>query len=157
MGLNTQKPTQATPKRARFGPGSPKQYMDDRTAVNRRTALRATAGLVAAGTVGLAGCSGDDGPPENTVLVGPENQLVFEPDELTVSVGDEVTWTWESDGHNVVPSDQPSGADWSGTGSDLYDEGYEYTYTFETAGTYEYVCTPHESAGMVGTVIVEAE
>ncbi|AEN04630.1 plastocyanin/azurin family copper-binding protein [Halolamina sp.] len=134
--------------------------MDDRTDVNRRTALRAAAGLVAAGTVGLAGCSGDGGSPGNTVLVGPEQQLVFEPAELTVTVGEELTWTWESDGHNVVPSGQPSDADWSGTEggeSKLYDEGHEYTHTFETAGRYNYVCTPHKSAGMTGTVIVQNE
>jgi len=134
---------------------------DDSVHIDRRTALRATAGLVTAGTVGLAGCSGGgDQSPDNTVLVGPENQLVYEPAELTVAVGDEVTWVWESDTHNVVPSSQPEGANWSGTegGDDqLYDEGHEYSYTFETAGTYEYYCSPHRSAGMTGTVIVESE
>jgi plastocyanin len=135
--------------------------MDDSASVDRRTALRATAGLVTAGTVGLAGCSGGGGgSDDNTVLVGPESQLVYEPADLTVTVGEEVNWVWESDNHNVVPSSQPDGANWTGTegGDDqLYDEGHEYSYTFETAGTYEYYCTPHESAGMVGTITVESE
>jgi plastocyanin len=30
-----------------------------------------------------------------------------------------------------------------------------YVHTFETAGTHEYLCVPHEAAGMVGKVIVE--
>lgn len=136
--------------------------MDDASGtVDRRTALRAAAGLVAAGTAGLAGCSsGSSESEDKTVLVGPENQLVYEPAELTVTVGEEVTWVWESDGHNVVPSSQPDGANWSGTegGDDqLYDEGHEYSHTFETAGTYEYYCTPHRSAGMTGTITVESE
>lgn len=138
---------------------------DDSVQIDRRSALRATAGLVAAGTAGLAGCSGSGGgggsePADNTVLVGPENKLVFEPAELTVTVGEEVTWVWKSDTHNIVPSSQPDGANWGGTegGADtLYDTGHEYSYTFETAGTYEYYCAPHRSAGMTGTVVVESE
>jgi plastocyanin len=134
---------------------------DDSVSVDRRTALRAAAGLAVAGTAGLAGCSGGGSESNgNTVLVGPENQLVYEPAELTVTVGDTVTWVWESDTHNVVPSSQPDSANWSGTegGDDqLYDQGHEYSYTFETAGTYEFYCTPHESAGMTGTITVESE
>ena len=135
--------------------------MDDSVTVDRRTALRAAAGLTVAGTVGLAGCSGGgDEQDENTVLVGPDDQLVFEPADLTVTVGEEVTWVWESDTHNVIPSNQPDSADWSGTegGEDqLYDEGHEYSHTFETAGVYEYYCSPHESAGMTGTITVQSE
>ena len=44
----------------------------------------------------------------------------------------------------------------------MFDSGdtsrnVDYTFTFEagTNGTHQYVCEPHESVGMVGTVIVE--
>jgi plastocyanin len=64
---------------------------------------------------------------------------------------------WHSSNHNVRPSSTPGGSDFSGTpGSegDLYDEGYEFSFTFETAGEYEYHCSAHRSAGMTGSVTV---
>ena len=111
----------------------------------------------------LAGCmggggGGDDDVPENTVLVGPDNQLIFEPDSLTVSPGTEVTWEWESDTHNIVVENQPEDASWEGTeggSNNLFDTGYVYSYTFETPGTYEYYCAPHRAQGMAGEIIVE--
>ena len=30
-----------------------------------------------------------------------------------------------------------------------------YTHTFETTGTHEYVCIPHEAAGMDGSITAE--
>ena len=135
--------------------------MSDRSAVDRRTVLRTTAGLATAGLVGLAGCASDGGGgdgDEATVVVGPDGNLVFDPAELTVEVGQTVTWTWESDMHNIVVESQPDGASWEGTEggeSQTYDSGHEYEFTFETAGTYEYVCAPHRSAGMTGSVTVE--
>jgi len=101
---------------------------------------------------------GGDEVPENTVLVGPDNNFVFEPDSLTVSPGTEVTWEWESDTHNVVVENQPEDADWPGTEggeNQFYDTGYSYSYTFETPGTYEYYCSPHRAQGMTGEIIVE--
>lgn len=91
------------------------------------------------------------------VAVGPGGELVFEPDEITVEAGTTLVWTWESDNHNVVVANQPEEASWQGTeGGDgsLYDEGHAYEHTFEVPGRYEYYCTPHQSAGMVGSVVV---
>lgn len=132
----------------------------------------------------LAGCIGDSEPTDgggenggdtggdenggsgNTVAAGPDGELVFEPEEITVSVGDTVTWNFESPGHNVYAYDDqgdvslPDGAEGFGSveKGDQYgtnSEGDTFEYTFETAGTYEYVCVPHVSSGMVGKVIVE--
>jgi hypothetical protein len=64
---------------------------------------------------------------------------------------------WESDNHNIVVDSQPEGAGWEGTEGDasaLYNDGYEYSYTFETMGTYEYYCAPHQTSGMVGSITV---
>jgi plastocyanin len=127
---------------------------------SRRELLGALAGTTA---VGLAGCFAgeDDETPErgeNTVVVGPDGTNVFDSDSLTVAVGETVTWTWDSNTHNVVVESQPDGADWSGTdggATETYDEGYEYTHTFDTAGTYEYYCSPHRGLGMEGEVVVE--
>jgi len=138
-------------------------------ALSRRAFLRAgTAGAAAAGTAGTAAAQegtetetgtesgGGSGGPTEEVLVGPGGNLVFEPEELTIEAGTTVRWVWESDNHNVVPQGQPEDAGWEGEGSSgtTFESGHEYSHTFETLGLYDYVCTPHESAGMVGSVEV---
>jgi plastocyanin len=128
--------------------------------VGRRAVLGAVSAMA---LTGLAGCFANDdgGAPTtegNTVVVGPDGQYVYEPAELTVAPGESVTWSWASANHNVVPSSQPDDANWSGTeggASETYDDGYTYEYTFETPGTYEYYCSPHEGLGMIGTVVVD--
>lgn len=133
--------------------------------MNRREFLTAAGGSAAAVAAtaqsaaaqeGGGNESGGGGGTE-TVAVGPGNSLVFEPEELEIAPGTTVEWVWESDTHNVIPSSVPEGASWEGTEggeSTTYDTGYTYSHTFETEGTYEYYCAPHESAGMVGSVVV---
>ncbi|WP_264781472.1 plastocyanin/azurin family copper-binding protein [Haladaptatus sp. T7] len=99
---------------------------------------------------------GGGGGPTKTVKVGPGGDLVFDPDKLTVTPGTTVKFVWESDGHNVVPESQPEGAGWEGSGSasELFDTGHTYSHTFSTPGEYAYVCAPHKSAGMTGSITV---
>jgi plastocyanin len=33
-------------------------------------------------------------------------------------------------------------------------ETVDFSFTFDTAGTYEVICIPHEALGMVGTITV---
>ncbi|SDM12327.1 Tat (twin-arginine translocation) pathway signal sequence [Halogranum gelatinilyticum] len=104
--------------------------------------------------------SGSSGGVEREVIVGPEGELVFDPETVEVTPGSTVTWVWESDNHNVVPDGElPEGASWEGTGGDseTFDTGYEYSHTFTELGTYDYVCVPHASVGMVGAVEVVEE
>lgn len=86
-----------------------------------------------------------------TVTVDGTN-LRFSPDTVTLMEGDTIQFFWENQllPHNAVERDG------------LFDSGeparnVNYTYTFNVGenGTYEYVCEPHESVGMIGTVIVE--
>ena len=86
-----------------------------------------------------------------TVTVDGTN-LRFSPDTITLKEGDTVRFFWENQllAHNAVEE----------TG--LFDSGdpqrnVEYNYTFQVGenGTYEYVCEPHESVGMIGTIIVQ--
>jgi len=95
------------------------------------------------------------GEERGTISVGPDGEFVFDPDAVRITPGTLVRWLWESDFHNVVPVDQPTGSDWDGE-VDTYGEGHSYEFTFETPGTYEYVCEPHEGAGMRGYVVVES-
>jgi plastocyanin len=137
----------------------------------RRDLLRTVGGLTLGGT--LAGCLSDSGGGETVtrgeheVLAGPDNQLVFRPETLTVPAGTTVTWRFVSPNHNVccVPDhhrdvELPDGADpfASYEGDDLAATrpvGDTFAHTFETPGRYVYVCIPHAANGMVGTIQVE--
>lgn len=123
--------------------------------MNRRDFLRTAGGATA--VAGAVSASGSAAAQEaKTVNVGPGGNLTFEPETVYVANGGTVKWVWESDGHNVVPTSQPDGADWQGSGSEseLFDTGHEYEATFDTNGEYAYECTPHAQAGMEGTVVV---
>lgn len=145
----------------------------------RRTVLKAlgTAGSIAV-TTSLAGCSGDGGGTTTDggnggggSTVDMTDDLVFDPDSITVSTGTTVTWkNTGSLAHSVTAYEDkiPDGAEYfasGGAGSeqaarDAYPSdgqvgaGETFEHTFEVAGTYEYFCIPHESAGMKGTVEV---
>ncbi|SDN10437.1 plastocyanin [Halogranum gelatinilyticum] len=104
------------------------------------------------------GSSGSGGDADLTIEVGPGGEFKYTPESPTVSKGATVKWVWKSDMHNIVIEKKPSGSDWSGTkggSSETFDEGYTYTHTFETTGTYEYYCSPHESVGMAASITVE--
>ena len=127
--------------------------------VGRRAFLRTAAGAATAtGAAGTAaaqegggnesGGGGGGGGATTTVQVGPGGELVFEPEEVQVEPGGTVEWVWESGGHNVAPES----GDWGH--ESIEDEGFTYSHTFEEAASFEYVCTPHASAGMVGAVTV---
>ena len=87
------------------------------------------------------------------VAVGPGGQNIFDPENVYVQAGTTVKWVWESGGHNVAPEAIPDGTEWEGH-NPLESAGFEYEHTFETEGTYDYVCTPHASLGMVGSIVV---
>jgi Plastocyanin len=92
-----------------------------------------------------------------TVVVG-EGGTQYEPEEFRLAVGGTVEWVWEGNGHNVIPTEQPDGANWEGTAgsnSRTYDTGHEYTRTFDVAGEYAYRCFIHGNFGMVGSFTVE--
>lgn len=91
-----------------------------------------------------------------------DGQHHFAPHAVWVEPGGTVTWTNESGHHDAVayhpdngdrPRRMPENAEpWSI--ELLSEEGASTSHTFETEGVYDYFCTPHESVGMVGTVIV---
>lgn len=136
----------------------------------RRFSRRA---VVAGVTTALAGCvSGvleDPTFPDADVVAAPDNELAFDPNELTVTVGETVRWGFASGGHNLCcrPGDAggvtlPDGTEPFATydpGQDpdvtLVPRGGTYEHTFDTAGTYTYVCVPHADAEMVGRIHVE--
>jgi len=110
-----------------------------------------------------------------THTVDMTDSLAFEPERLTIAPGDTVVWeNVGSLGHSVTAYEDeiPEGGDYFASGGfdgeqaarDAYKPGdpeagdipggESYEHTFETEGVYEYFCIPHETAGMVGTIVV---
>src|SRR6476619_1376518 len=93
------------------------------------------------------------------VAVGPD--FAFHPDTVNISVGDTVRWTWSGSGHSVssgphcVPDSQFCSPNDTGCfpGS-LSNAGTIYQHTFNTPGSYSYLCIAHCSIGMAGVVNV---
>ena len=82
--------------------------------------------------------------------------LTFTPDAITINQGDSVIWNLTGS-HDVVEVSQATylaGGNTSNGGfSTPFGGG---TVVFDTPGLFYYVCTPHASLGMVGTINVAA-
>lgn len=79
---------------------------------------------------------------------------VFTPEDITIELGDTVTWTNVGGFHNVdgrqsTYPDNPA-TFYSGPAS----SGWTYFHVFDVPGFYDYECNPHAGLGMVGTVSV---
>ena len=114
-----------------------------------------------------------DGVPDDADHVVNMQAVAFEPEELTIQQGDTVAWKHAAgEPHNVVAYEGESPEDaeyWASggfeseaaaregweKGNGAVQSGQSYVHTFETTGTHEYFCVPHEAAGMVGSVTVE--
>ena len=72
--------------------------------------------------------------------------FAFDPDTVTIKVGQTVTWTNQDSVVHTVTGD-------GGIDSDGLSKGKSYSKTFDTEGTFDYHCTPHPQ--MTGQVIVE--
>ncbi|NIB98024.1 halocyanin domain-containing protein [Halobacterium sp. R2-5] len=99
------------------------------------------------------------GEEEVTVTVGANGNggtFAFEPPALRISPGTTVVFEWTSNTHNVLVESQPEDASWGGH-EPIEDEGFSFTHTFETNGTYLYYCEPHLSVGMKGAIVVSED
>lgn len=105
-----------------------------------------------AGTLLVAGCTApnEDPAPEITGPVVTITDMAYDPAQITVAIGDTVTWVFDDRGraHDVVGTDATSAF----LRSPLKMTG-TWTHTFTEPGTFNYTCSPHP--GMRGTVIVE--
>ncbi|MGB9956561.1 halocyanin domain-containing protein [Haloferax prahovense] len=100
------------------------------------------------------GVTDETGSSTVTVTVGAQangGAFGYGPAAVRVSPGTTVVWEWNGEGgsHNVAAAD-------GGFESELVgDSGHTFEHTFEETGTYKYACTPHETLGMKGAVVVE--
>ena len=76
----------------------------------------------------------------------------FDPYMVTIQQGTAVTWVNDDTVPHTVTGVEPHP---DGTFNDLVLSGEEFTYTFETPGTYWYACSVHPWAK--GVIIVESE
>jgi plastocyanin len=132
---------------------------------------RSVAFFIAAGSLALLGaCSEgkDAADGATTTRGGPAIEIKnfdFQPDPLTVSVGDSVTWTNQDDILHTVTSGigQEQGVPGVSKNKDakpdgLYTQdmdgvGAEFSFTFDKPGSYDYYCAIHP--GMTGTIEVK--
>ncbi len=87
----------------------------------------------------------DNLPPAKIVI----DNFAFQPKELTVPVGTEVTWV----NHDDVPHTATSTAKPKAFDSGALDTDQTYSHVFTTAGEYEYFCAVHPK--MTGKVVVK--
>jgi plastocyanin len=97
-------------------------------------------------SIGLDSCKKDTvlKPGSKEVFI---QGMSFSPNTITVSAGETITWTNKDNVAHTVTSNTP-----------LFDSGSmgngaTFSFTFPSAGTFDYHCTFH--AGMTGTVIVK--
>jgi len=77
-------------------------------------------------------------------------KMVYSEDIVRIDVGDTITWTPTTKGHNVHFIAGPDGWDLPKKSK----QNKEVVLTFDTPGVYLYQCTPHASMGMIGFVVV---
>jgi len=92
------------------------------------------------------------------------DEFLYEPEVVSISVGDTVRWEGVGSYAHTVTADPAKAAESASVrlpaGAQPFDSGRiqpgeTFAYTFRTPGRYRYFCIPHEAAGMVGEVVVE--
>ena len=77
-------------------------------------------------------------------------KMVYSQDVARIDVGDTITWTPTSKGHNVEFIAGPDGWDIPKKSKN----NKEVAITFDVPGVYVYQCTPHKAMGMIALVVV---
>lgn len=91
-------------------------------------------------------CNRTTQQPPNTIEI---SNLAFNPAEITINIGDTITWMNNDDAEHTVAFDSGRGL----TDSDKLSKGQKYSQTFDKEGTYSYHCSIHPS--MKGKIIVK--
>ena len=85
------------------------------------------------------------------VSMGAGGNLVFEPNEITISAGDTVHFINEAlPPHNIIVEARPD----LSREALLFAPGETQDVVFADPGDYEFFCGPHQGAGMTGVVHV---
>ncbi len=97
----------------------------------------------------IAGCSAGTGPTPSATVTDKNTIVIqnykFTPAEITIQKGETITWiNMDSIAHTATSVSFDSG---------MLGYGQSFKYTFNTAGTFDYHCTPHPY--MTGKIIVK--
>ena len=86
------------------------------------------------------------------VVMGAGANLVFDPADITINAGDTVRFVNEAlPPHNVIVKEASALSH-----EELaFAPGGSFEITFPDPGDYNYVCGPHEGAGMTGVIHVQ--
>ena len=85
------------------------------------------------------------------VSMGHGGNLVFEPNEITISAGDTVHFINEAlPPHNIIVEARPD----LSREALLFAPGETQDVVFADAGDYDFFCGPHQGAGMTGVIHV---
>jgi len=113
-----------------------------------------TLALLPALALALGGCGGGDEPTTTGAGAGASTDTVtiqdfkYEPADVTVTAGTEVTWTNEDSAPHTATSDESGGYD-----TDTLKQDQDGSVTLDDPGTFSYHCEFH--AFMKGTIKVE--
>lgn len=99
----------------------------------------------------VAGVTATD--ESDVIITVDSTTLRFSPSEITLTEGQAVRFMWSGQAlpHNAVADDGLFES-----GEPARDVDYRFVFEVGTGGTHTFVCEPHESVGMVGTITVEA-
>ena len=88
---------------------------------------------------------------EEVIITVDSTNLRFSPSEISIMEGDTVRFFWQGQllAHNAV---ERNGV--FDSGEPERDVDYSFKFQIGMNGTYEFVCEPHESANMIGQIIV---
>lgn len=121
--------------------------------MNRRTFVHAglaTLATALAGGVAVSACSERDSTEPGSTNEVQLRDFFFQPATLTIQRGTTVRWRkTTSTFHTVTPQGH---SEWQRWTTDL---GESFDHTFNSTGTFNYICELHESIGMIGRIIVQ--
>ncbi len=126
--------------------------------MSKRRGIGAQAAIAAIATAGVLTAVGVAGAESQDATIGVEDQttLSFVPTEVTVSVGESVTWNWNGSTavHNAASTNSvPADPSWESFATTFKTSGQD-TRQFTAAGEFTFVCEAHPQ--MTGKITVVA-
>ena len=79
---------------------------------------------------------------------------IFNPNSLTINIGDTVIWNNIGGFHNVNATLTAYPNNPEGFGNAVSSSAWTFQHVFTIPGTYDYKCDPHVNMGMTGVIIV---
>ncbi len=129
---------------------------EDQVSNLKKRSLVVVASFAVVGVVGsviLSGCPSGEAPGPNEVFM---RSIAFDPPEITVQVGESVTWTNMDFVPHTATSGNPGDADLGSVfRSARLSSSQTFTHTFDDPGEFIYFCEVHPNIMRDAKVIVQ--